>query len=68
MMTSRYFSQKNLCAFLGVVMALTIVWKAKEAQRLLAKNSLELESTERAYSYNGDSELFRLYLREAMLY
>lgn len=43
-MTTSLFSQKNVCAALGLVMAITIVWKAK-VETNLAKQTALIEYT-----------------------
>ncbi|MEB2783293.1 hypothetical protein [Algoriphagus persicinus] len=53
------FSQKNICAALGFVMAITIVWKAK-VESNLAQHTALIEYTEPTYntgiSTNSDAE------------
>jgi hypothetical protein len=39
-MITSLFSQKNICAAIGLVMAITIVWKAKEEINLSQRTAL----------------------------
>ncbi|MFC5626647.1 hypothetical protein [Algoriphagus winogradskyi] len=58
-MITSLFSQKNICAALGLVMALTIVWQAK-VETNLAKHTALIDYTEPTYntgkSSNSDNE------------
>lgn len=38
-MNTLLITQKNICAFLGIVMAVTIVWKANVEQKILKKTA-----------------------------
>jgi len=49
-MTTSLFSQKNVCAALGLVMAITIVWKAKVETNLASQTAL-IEYTKPTGSY-----------------
>ncbi|MDR7131579.1 hypothetical protein J2X69_003943 [Algoriphagus sp. 4150] len=48
-MITSLFSQKNICAALGFVMAITIVWKAKVETNLAQQTAL-IEYTEPTYN------------------
>lgn len=48
-MITSLVSQKNICAALGLVMAFTIVWKAK-VETSLAKHTALIEYTEPTYN------------------
>lgn len=48
-MITSLFSQKNICAALGFVMAITIVWKAK-VETNIAKHTALIEYTEPTYN------------------
>ncbi|WP_339866866.1 hypothetical protein [uncultured Algoriphagus sp.] len=48
-MITSLFSQKNICAALGFVMAFTIVWKAK-VETNIAKHTALIEYTEPTYN------------------
>ncbi|WP_192347306.1 hypothetical protein [Algoriphagus sp. Y33] len=48
-MITSLFSQKNICAALGFVMAITIVWKAK-VETNLAQHTAFVEYTEPTYN------------------
>lgn len=48
-MITSLFSQKNICAALGFVMAITIVWKAK-VETTLAQHAALIEYTEPTYN------------------
>ncbi|PZX57844.1 hypothetical protein [Algoriphagus chordae] len=48
-MISSLFSQKNICAALGLAMAFTIVWKAK-VETKLAQHTALIEYTEPTYN------------------
>ncbi|WP_439488634.1 hypothetical protein [Algoriphagus sp.] len=58
-MITSLFSQKNICAALGFLMAITIVWKAK-VETNLARNTALIEYTEPTYNtgtpLNPDAE------------
>lgn len=58
-MITTLFSQKNICAALGLVMALTIVWQAK-VETNLAKHTALIDYTEPTYNTgmpsNSDAE------------
>ncbi len=58
-MITSLFSQKNICAALGFVMAITIVWKAK-VETNIAKHTALIEYTEPTYNTgmtsNSDAE------------
>ncbi|RAI95078.1 hypothetical protein [Algoriphagus yeomjeoni] len=58
-MITSLFSQKNICAALGFVMAITIVWKAK-VETNLAQHTALIEYTEPTYNNginsNSDTE------------
>lgn len=48
-MITSYFSQKNICAFLGLLMAVTIVWMAK-ADQTLSKKTAQVEISNSIHS------------------
>lgn len=48
-MITSLFSQKNICAALGLAMAITIVWKAK-VETNLAQQTARIEYTEPTYN------------------
>ncbi|REG86415.1 hypothetical protein C8N25_112120 [Algoriphagus antarcticus] len=48
-MITSLFSQKNVCAALGFVMAITIVWKAK-VETNLAQHTALIEYSEPTYN------------------
>lgn len=50
-MITSLFSQKNVCAALGFVMAITIVWKAK-VETNLAQHGALIEYAEPTYNNN----------------
>lgn len=58
-MITSLFSQKNVCAALGFVMAITIVWKAK-VETNIAQHTALIEYTEPTYNTgmtsNSDAE------------
>lgn len=58
-MITSLVTQKNICAALGFVMAITIVWKAK-VETNIAKHTALIEYTEPTYntgmSSNSDAE------------
>ncbi|WPR74827.1 hypothetical protein [Algoriphagus sp. NG3] len=58
-MITSLVTQKNICAALGFVMAITIVWKAK-VETNLARNTALVEYTEPTYNtgtpLNPDAE------------
>lgn len=53
-MITSLFSQKNICAALGFVMAITIVWKAK-VETNLAQHTALIEYTEPTYNTGTSS-------------
>ncbi len=54
-MTTSLFSQKNVCAALGFVMAITIVWKAN-LETKLAQQTARFELTEPTSSIGEQSQ------------
>ena len=55
-MITSLFSQKNICAALGFVMAITIVWKAT-VETKLANHTALIEYSEPAYNKGEHTNL-----------
>lgn len=58
-MITSYFSQKNICAFLGLLMAVTIVWMAK-ADQTLSKKTAQVEISNPIHSSTVSLEISSL--------
>ncbi len=62
-MITSLFSQKNVCAALGLMMAITIVWKAKVETNLI-QHTARIEFSDSTYTRDmtSDSEAINAYM------
>lgn len=66
-MIATYLSQKNICALLGLLMAFTIVWKAKtEASSYSQKHTARFENTKPTKTIGQNREIYNLSSQKIM--
>lgn len=63
-MIATYLSQKNICAVLGLLMAFTIVWKAKtEASSITQEHTARFENTKPTNTIGQNEDVYHIYLK-----
>lgn len=61
-MIASYLSQKNICAALGLLMAFTIVWKAKtEASSYTDTHTARFENTKPTNSIGQRTDVYHIF-------
>lgn len=64
-MIASYLSQKNICAALGLLMAFTIVWKAKtEASSYTERRTARFENTKPTNTIGQRSDVYNISLEK----